>query len=136
MIAISPAITTHRQYQYRNSIELRAAGQKKKLSTPAENTGILLARDYKKLPNKNQRCKALAKRLGLHKQTIWMISDGGYCGKRTADRLQYLVDHPRIRKPAYRVYTAYDNEMDAKSVTSIPAPTRRDALLRLARERE
>lgn len=41
----------------------------------------------------------------------------------------------RIRKPSHRVYTAFENEDEAKLVTSLSAPDRRDALLNAAKQK-
>ena len=95
----------------------------------ADSMKIILERDY---PNhkKLAACKKMGQRLHLHPKTLVMISNGGYCGKRTARKLQSLVDHPpRVRHDKPRICVPVASEEERQQINTLTAQEKRSALL-------
>lgn len=90
-----------------------------------------------KRASKNKSCAALGRKLGLDKKTVLAISNGAYCGQRTAARLERLRRSPGSRrdrsKDKPRIYVPMADELEAIKVnTNTTAQQRRAALLALA----
>lgn len=110
---------------------------------PADQNPAVLANSLLQGPfkrsSKNKSCEALAKRLGVHPKTVAMISNGGYCGAKTARKLALLVSQPGARRDRKqdrpRIYVPMENEFDHQLVLDhTTAEQRRAALLALARQ--
>jgi len=104
--------------------------------TPAEMVTAILKRDYEEVPTKNMRCTQLGKLLGRHQKTVMMISNGGYCGKRTAAKITKIFENPRQRHDKPRLYTPFSTKEEVKAVEkNLSAKERREVLMAAAEKK-